>query len=177
MVKKLVRAELEKLFYILDYKLYWKAREVRQDFLRTDKTWNSRFAFKPAGTLVIEGNTDYLKVYFNGSQYYAHRIIWCMLVSEQVPNIIDHDDGNGLNNNPSNLRASSSTHNAKNLRKNIKNTSGITGVVYDRVRGKWVAQGGQNNTIIPLGRFINKQEAVDARRTWEEALGFTGRGS
>lgn len=177
MIKNLNKAELDKLFYIVDYKLYWRSRPVRGGSLkRTDNTWNARFADTCAGTVFKENKVNYLRVYFNGKQHYAHRIIWCMLVSEVVPDIIDHLDGDGLNNNPTNLRGSTHTTNMKNRSMDIRNTSGVTGVYWSASRKRWVAAGWQLGVIVPLGRYLDKQDAVAARLKWEsEVGGFTER--
>lgn len=177
MIKKLSRLELNGLFYIKEYKLYWKPRPVRGGLLgRTDNTWNTRFADTLAGTIVKENKVDYLRVYFNGKQHYAHRIIWCMLVSEVVPDIIDHLDGDGLNNNPANLRGSTHTTNMRNQSMNIRNTSGVAGVHWSASRERWVAAGWQLGATVPLGRYLDKQDAIAARLKWEsEVGGFTER--
>lgn len=70
MIKKLNKVELEELFYIEDFCLHWKPRKVRGGRLaRTDKTWNTRFAYTKAGTVFRENKVDYLRVYFNKKQH------------------------------------------------------------------------------------------------------------
>ena len=75
----------------------------------------------------------------NGSQYWAisfknrtaciHRIIWQMF-NGKIPQgfVIDHIDGNSLNNDLSNLRCVPTIRNARNKRKAETNSSGVNGV-------------------------------------------------
>lgn len=98
-----------------------------------------------------------------------------MLVSEDVPDVIDHLDGNGLNNNPLNLRKSSPTDNMKNLSMCVLNKSGVTGVHWSPIRNKWVAAGSLDGKTVPLGRYVNKQDAIDIRLKWEQDNNFTKR--
>lgn len=53
---------------------------------------------------------------------------------------IDHIDGNGLNNQKSNLRVCTRLENIHNIGKNRKNTSGYKGVYLDNKRQKWFAK-------------------------------------
>ena len=48
------------------------------------------------------------------------------------------------------------------------NTSGVTGVSWDKAENKWKAQIGINNKMIHLGRFDNFDEAVKARQEAEQ---------
>lgn len=47
------------------------------------------------------------------------------------------------------------------IRKN--NTSGVTGVHFDKSRNKWMAYITYNNRRIFLGYFNNKEDAIEAR--------------
>lgn len=57
-------------------------------------------------------------------------------------------------------------HNRKNINKN--NSSGVRGVHFDNKRQMWVAQIGFQNKVIYLGRFVNKEDAIKARKEAEE---------
>ena len=50
------------------------------------------------------------------------------------------------------------------------NTSGVTGVFFDRERQKWVASITYNHKRMLLGRFASKEDAVLARLTKEAEL-------
>lgn len=86
----------------------------------------------------------------NGSGYFqvkygklyekVHRIVW-QLFFGKIPDgfIIDHIDGNSLNNKIENLALKTIAQNTRNSKKNSRNTSGHTGVSYLKT-GYWRAQ-------------------------------------
>lgn len=76
---------------------------------------------------------------------------------------IDHKDGNGLNNQKSNLRVATDSQNQWNRGKDVDAvTSSKRGVYWNRQRGKWQAQIGYNNRVIYIGRFSTEEEAAAA---------------
>lgn len=93
-----------------------------------------------------------------------HRLI--LLADDNV--VIDHRDGNPLNNTKNNLRICTQAENNYNKSMQPFNTSGVTGVSYDQSRNKWTAQIGYKGKIIHLGRFTNFNDAVKARKEAEE---------
>jgi hypothetical protein len=72
---------------------------------------------------------------------------------------IDHKDGNGLNNQKSNLRICNRSENLQNSRKRKDNTSGYKGVWFQKTIKKYVAQITNNKKIIYIGVF---KTAIDA---------------
>lgn len=83
-------------------------------------------------------------------------------------NVPDHIDGNTLDNRRRNLREVSPTINARNLnflRKN--NTSGHTGVSWDKSREKWIAQISVCGKVKKVGTFTHKEDAIKARKDAE----------
>ena len=108
---------------------------------------------------------------FKGKTLKSHRIIYFM-VTKILPDYIDHDDRNRLNNKWGNLKASTMTQNNKNCNKQRNNKSGITGVSWSTERQKWVARISNNNKPIPLGRFVNLQDAIIARQKAEVKYGY-----
>lgn len=73
---------------------------------------------------------------------------------------VDHRDGNGLNNQRTNLRVCTRSQNAMNQRKNPKRLSGFKGVSISSDRKKWVAQICINQQRTPLGTFNTEYEAA-----------------
>ena len=75
----------------------------------------------------------------------------------------DHIDRNALNNRKSNLRKATRQENARNRSLSTNNTSGCTGVHFNKSHNRWVAGIGYNNKHIRLGEFIDKADAIVAR--------------
>lgn len=103
----------------------------------------------------------------------AHRIIWEMH-NGPIPEgyEIDHLDHNPSNNALDNFRLVLGVENARNRPKNKNNTTGHTGVSYDKQRHKWYASIMVNYKSIALGRFDNLEDAIKARQEAEIKYGF-----
>jgi hypothetical protein len=74
----------------------------------------------------------------------------------------DHIDGNGLNNQRSNLRICTRSENLRNQGKQSDNSSGFKGVSFFKRNKKWVAQIMVNGKYIYLGYFTDKEKASNA---------------
>jgi len=72
-----------------------------------------------------------------------------------------------FDNRKSNLRLVTNQQNQMNNAPSKNNTSGKTGVSFDKSRNKWSAYIWVDKKKIHLGRFDNKQDAIDARRAAE----------
>ena len=75
----------------------------------------------------------------------------------------DHADRNPLNNRRYNLRPCNICQNAMNSSIRINNTSGVTGVNWDKQSQKWIARIQCYGNRITLGHFENKEDAIKAR--------------
>lgn len=80
----------------------------------------------------------------------------------------DHIDRNELNNLESNLRPCIQQQNTMNRSIHRNNTSGFTGVSWNKDSSKWCAQIGVDYETIYLGSFSNKDDAIKARLNAEE---------
>lgn len=74
--------------------------------------------------------------------------------------IVDHINGDGLDNRLENLRPVTKAQNAYNRRKRAGHTSKYKGVYFDRQRGKWKASIKVDGKTISLGRFLTEEEAA-----------------
>ena len=124
---------------------------------------------KPTGTLHSSG---YLFAGIRYKVYKVHRIGWLMHYGEWPKNELDHIDGDRANNRISNLRDVSRLENTRNMAKPINNTSGVVGVNWDKVRGKWIAKIGHNDQTVYLGGFGTLEEAAQRRKDAERELGY-----
>lgn len=93
---------------------------------------------------------------------YMHRFI----MNCPDDKLIDHKDGNGLNNQKENLRICTRSQNGGNSKIRKDNTSGIKGVRFKKHSNKWVANIKINNKIKFLGSFT---DINDAKKAYDKA--------
>lgn len=113
----------------------------------------------------------YLVFMLGKTQYTVHRVIWAIQTGKW-PIEVDHINHDKQDNRWCNLREVTHSSNGKNLSLKKNNTSGITGVVWNKERKKWQAQIAPNGKMITLGRFENLEDAIDARKKAELKYGF-----
>lgn len=88
----------------------------------------------------------------------VHRLLMGETASRQI--VIDHINGNKLDNRKENLRIVSQTQNNYNRHViDSRNTSGFTGVSWDKARGKWMAKTKHNGKIVYIGRYESAEAA------------------
>lgn len=80
---------------------------------------------------------------------------------------VDHINHNTFDNRKCNLRLTTSSQNCMNQKIRIDNSSGVTGVTWDKHYNKWIARIGVQRKRIQLGRFDNFVDAVKARKDAE----------
>lgn len=80
---------------------------------------------------------------------------------------IDHIDGNGLNNQKSNLRVVTQSQNMMNTGCQKNNTLGVKGVYFDKPTSKYRAHIMVSGRKIHLGGFDDLEKAAEARRQGE----------
>jgi hypothetical protein len=102
----------------------------------------------------------------NRKRYLLHRVI----MNAKKGQLVDHKNGNKLDNRKENLRIvtkSENNHNAIGLNK--RNTSGYRGVTWDKKKNKWMAQGCVNSKHKFIGYFETAKEASIAAQKWRLA--------
>lgn len=77
---------------------------------------------------------------------------------------VDHIDGDGLNNQRSNLRLCTQAQNTLNTRMYKNNQSGYKGVSFHAMTGRWQAYINVSGKRIYLGLYDTKEDARDTRR-------------
>lgn len=94
----------------------------------------------------------------------------CEIMKRKSGEVIDHKNGDRLDNRRSNLRVVSASDNNRNRSaRHARNTSGHRGVHYDKVKGKWRAKAVVNGKSNHLGYFSTSEEASEVVRTWRLA--------
>jgi len=104
------------------------------------------------------------------TNYYARRGFWkdgkwTVVAMQNVicpppkGKLVDHKNGNSLDNRKSNLRLCTTSQNAQNKRKMLKKGTSIYKGVY-RSRNRWAAHIGARENRRYLGRFDNEMDAA-----------------
>jgi len=114
----------------------------------------------------------YRRVSVNGKQIFAHNAIHIIMTGHLPDGVIDHIDGNGLNNRWSNIRVVSIKDNCKNKRKQKNNTSGISGISWHKRDKVWCPRIRVNGVLINLKTTKDYFEACCTRKSAEIKYGF-----
>jgi AP2 domain len=99
-----------------------------------------------------------IKMFWKKKHVIMHRLI--MNASDGLE--VDHRNGNGLDNQKSNLRVCGCIDNGKNLSKRSDNTSGFKGVNWHKQKSKWRARIQFDFKRIDVGYFDCPIEAARA---------------
>lgn len=119
----------------------------------------------------IFNDGKYRQCSVDGKKYLVHRVIW-LLHSGMFPLVIDHIDGDGLNNRLGNLREVTLQGNAGNSSLRADNTSGVLGVYWHKGAKKWLAQAQVAGEYVYLGLYATIESAQEARLRASEKFGF-----
>ena len=118
----------------------------------------------------------------NHSTMRMHRLLLQDKLKENDKLVVDHINGNGLDNRRCNLRAVTQSTNMRNTRTFCTNTSGVSGVKYDPTHNRWVAtiykdgkQYCKYYKVATYGDTQAKEMAVKQRKDWESELGYISR--
>lgn len=104
--------------------------------------------------------------------YKSHRLAWLYVTGSFPTGVIDHADGNGLNNAFNNLSDVEQIKNCQNSRISIRNKSGFTGIRWRSNGNKYEACIRVNGKYIYGGRFSDIKEAIMARKKLNIKYGF-----
>ena len=104
------------------------------------------------------GNTRYALGYINGRTRLLHRLI----MQPPANMLIDHINGNGLDNRKTNLRLANYSQNLANTGKHKNNKSSFKGVYWDKDKKKWRVTLSKNKKTIHIGVYVDKLEAAKA---------------
>lgn len=150
--------------------LTWKVRpESMFPSKRAWAIWNTRYSNKPAFTSV---NKDGYRVgAINNVGLRAVRVIYKLMTGLE-PEMVDHIDGDTLNDSWINLRNVNAAGNQKNMKKSIVNKSGVTGVNWNSANNRWQVLIGHEGKSIYIGIFECLNDAINARKLAETKYGY-----
>lgn len=125
---------------------------------------------KHSWTAMVKRGTVYVKRAYmrNGKSITVllHREV--MNVADDV--LIDHRNGNGLDNTRANLRPATTSQNMCNRPAPSNNTSGFKGVCFSKASKKWTAQFVFRGKTIYVGVYPTPEDAYAARRKADAKL-------
>lgn len=94
----------------------------------------------------------------DGKCFLLHRVI----MNAEPGKIVDHRDGDGLNNRRENLRFATKAENGRNSRIRKQNASGFKGVFLHKQSGKWRARISTGDRHVCLGLHPTPEAAHEA---------------
>jgi hypothetical protein len=121
-----------------------------------------------AGCLVDDGG---IQIRVDGKVHKAHRLAFLWMLG-WMPKEVDHINHVRRDNSWINLRPATRVINSRNLGMSKANTSGITGVGWHKRDLRWRAQIRVNSEYIYLGSFVEKEDAISARKAAEVKYEF-----
>ena len=107
--------------------------------------------------------TGYRYIKVRGKMRLAHRMAWAIYYGEEPNGLVDHINGDRLDNRIENLRIATYSQNSANAKLHTRNTSGLKGasrvLKKGRWTGRWQASITFQNKQINLGYFDTAEEA------------------
>ncbi len=117
------------------------------------------------GVEVTRSHTKYLTVQIDKYKTYLHRLAYLYMTGE-IPLVIDHEDGNGLNNKWSNLINGTQQHNNQNVTRVQFNKLEQLPLGVFRKGNRFLAAIKVNYRKVHLGSFV---DVIDASNAYQEA--------
>lgn len=134
------------------------------------KSWNTRYSGRPA--YCKPNKRGYAEGSIDGQMLVGHRVAWAHYYGEWPKQEIDHINGDRMDNRIANLRDVSHKENQRNMCIHKSNTSGVMGVNYHKRDKRWRAFIEVLGKSIHLGNFLEKDDAIKARKKAEVEYGF-----
>ncbi len=113
----------------------------------------------------VSSNTAYIqRCIYEGGKYVGYESLHRLVARCPVGMVVDHVNGNGLDNRRENLRVCSHEQNLRNRKIHKNNRSGFKGVYYDPgcTQRPWRAEIKSNGKRVRLGFFADPQDAHKA---------------
>jgi hypothetical protein len=117
----------------------------------------------PAGYKAGCSKSGYVRIHYKDHAFGAHRLAWLYVYGEHPKHLIDHINGDPLDNRIANLREATTFENAQNIKKPQKNNShGTLGISYVPNKKLWRARIGVNGKRIYIGKYKSQEDAAQA---------------
>ena len=169
-------AEKRVIYSKEEYEKYFKIdSESPSNLSRIQGGWNGyyhRGKLGPCGYTTnanLKKSNTYWKISLNGRSTLIHHIVWILAGNTLENNmIIDHIDGNGLNNHISNLRQISKASNCKSKRLYKNNTFGISGIALrsDSYVARLYIDDRRVSRSFSISKYDSQELALKAAQEW-----------
>jgi hypothetical protein len=117
---------------------------------------------KPGSVVGTKNGNGRLRCSIDGDGYYLHRLAWLYVHGVWPPEEIDHINRIPDDNRLANLRPATRPENGANRGRQSNNSSGFTGVAWNKKLGKWESYIYHVNKRHMLGRFDDPADASAA---------------
>ena len=125
-------------------------------------TWKVASGRRPEGSVAGSNFGGYTHIRIDNKRYSAHHLAWLYTHGAFPKDLLDHINGNPLDNRIANIREADHRQNAGNVNLSQRNHSGARGVSWFKRDQKWRVRLTRNGKDCHIGLFETKQEAIDA---------------
>ncbi len=115
-----------------------------------------------AGCPDKNGQINYNGIRIDSKLYDAHRLAFLYMTGEW-PEVVDHINGNGLDNKWSNLRSVTQSVNTINKHTPVRSSTGYRGIYPGKKLGSFQVRVDRNQRRYNIGTFETLQQAIEAR--------------
>lgn len=142
-------------------------------------SWNGRYAGKRAGDVISKGTKKRYtcrRIALFRTKIQEHQLAWLYMTGEWPPvdMEIDHKNRDATDNRWENLRLVDTSINAKNKSMYSRNTSGVTGVHWDKRKNRYATRVTIEGTSHLLGCYTDLEEAKQVVMKFRKENGFMG---
>ena len=124
------------------------------------------------GDIAVANSHGYVLIRIDKRLHKAHRLAFLYMEGAMPEDQVDHIDHSRDNNSWSNLRHTTQAGNNRNATKRKTNTSGFTGVSWNKDSSKWISQVRVDGRQKNLGRYIEIWDAICARKSANLKYGY-----
>lgn len=119
---------------------------------------------------VATNSSGYALMWEGIKECFLHRFLMGLSLKydPETQLIVDHINGNSLDNRKSNLRILKKEYNPINCKTYSNNTSGVKGLSWNKKLNKWSVSIQVNKKSIYLGVYADKNEAIKVRKSAED---------
>lgn len=124
-------------------------------------TWIKNCGGIKSGTIAGSRHCKgYISIRIDYRNYLAHRLAFLYITGE-MPEFVDHKNGDRSDNRWVNIRPATATENMQNMGVRKDNSSGYSGVYWNKAHRKWHVRFKVNKKQMSFGYFENLSDAAN----------------